>query len=71
MRGTRKSIWHVANEEPQKDDFLLVEKALDDCCSIYDVVDMECIKNTSSCWNDYVHITDLVRWCYISDVEKL
>lgn len=49
MRGTRKSIWHDAKEEPEKDDSLLIEKM----------------------WDDYVYFNDLIRWCYISDLEKL
>ena len=64
-------IWHGADEEPYKDGFLLVEKMLDDCGSIYEVVAMEWIKDTSACWGDYVYIADLIRWCYISDLEIL
>lgn len=67
----RKTIWHDATEEPGKDDFLLVEKMLDDCRSIYEVVAMEWIRDISSCWDDYVYFNDLIRWCYISDLENL
>lgn len=51
----RKTVWHDVTEEPEKDDSLLVEKMLDDCGGIYEVVAMEWIKDTSSCWDDYVY----------------
>ena len=72
MRGTRKSIWHDAKEEPWKDGFILVEKKTDDCGDIYyGVVGMEWIRKISSCWDDYVYFNYVVRWCYISDLESL
>lgn len=49
----RKTVWHDVTE-----DSLLVEKMLDDCGGIYEVVAMEWIKDTSSCWDDYVYITE-------------
>lgn len=78
MEYKRTLIWHDAAEEPQTDDCILV--CIDDYCErcvatsmewAYDVVAMEWAKDNFSCWDDFVCFYNVVKWCYISDLENL
>jgi len=69
MRGTRESIWHDAEEEPQTNGFILIY--IDDYEGIYDTVSMEWVKDNYSCWNNYSRFYNVAKWCYISDIENL
>lgn len=73
MEGTRKSIWHDAEEEPQLGGYILVKQHIPTdiyCVTAYDRVNAACVKNGLG-WKQYVCDCDVVKWCYEVDLENV
>ena len=55
-----ESLWHDASEEPQENEYVLIQDEEND----YDVVMMQ----SADEWNTWCGTCKIIRWTYISDL---
>lgn len=77
MRGTRKSIWHDAKEEPSENDIVVVKRAVigymfgDEVATVeYDRIDADAVMEQDS-WSEYVKDCRIEKWCYETDLKRV
>lgn len=75
MRGTRKSIWHDAKEEPQESKFIVVmHTVIEHTCNNefattdYKRIHMDAIEAEYT-WSEFVEENGAEKWCYEIDLE--
>ena len=76
MKGTRKSIWHDAKEEPQENDIVVVKRTVigymfgDEATTVeYDRIDADAVVEQDP-WSEYVKDCRIEKWCYETDLER-
>lgn len=77
MRGTRKSIWHDATEEPQESRFIVIKHTAiehilsnDYVTTDYNRIHMDTIEAEYT-WSDFVEESGTEKWCYEIDLEMV
>lgn len=77
MRGTRKSIWHDAKEEPQESRFIVIKHTViehtqsnDYTTTDYNRIHMDAIEAEYT-WSEFVEESGTEKWCYEIDLEMV
>ncbi len=60
----KKSLWHDASEEPEKNK-LIIEEYLDEFGYNYEI---DCTTYSCRTWVEMVKVYGIRKWCYIDDI---